>query len=143
MHNEGAAIWTPIALEGLTNQMMKGNGFGTGWKGLYSTSLLNHHSNWPNRADELSDTLKICMFVGEYFLRHYRGHYYAKAQNVEEVAEFSGGALFEIVLAALLIVFTGGVGLAARGAASVSYLDKLARRIRPANTPSWPRRQRR
>ncbi|MGE8294905.1 MAG: hypothetical protein ACN6PH_05125 [Pseudomonas sp.] len=52
---------------------------------------------------------------------------YAKAQNIEEVAEFSGGALFEIVLAALLIVFTGGVGLAARGAASVSYLDKLAR----------------
>lgn len=52
---------------------------------------------------------------------------YAKAQNVEEVAEFSGGALFEIVLAALLIVFTGGVGLAARGATSVSYLDKLAR----------------
>ncbi|MGF0335104.1 hypothetical protein [Ectopseudomonas toyotomiensis] len=52
---------------------------------------------------------------------------YAKAQNVEEVAEFSGGALFEIVLAALLIVFTGGIGLAARGAASVSYLDKLAR----------------
>ena len=82
MHNEGAAIWTPIALEGLTNQMMKGNGFGTGWKGLYSTSLLDHHSNWPNRADELSDTLKICMFVGEYFLRHYRGHYYAKAQNL-------------------------------------------------------------
>lgn len=52
---------------------------------------------------------------------------YAKAQNIEEVAEFSGGALFEIVLAALLIVFTGGVGLAARGAASVSYLDKLTR----------------
>ena len=52
---------------------------------------------------------------------------YAKAQNVEEIAEFSGGALFEIVLAALLIVFTGGIGLAARGAASVSYLDKLAR----------------
>ena len=82
MHNEGAAIWTPIALEGLTNQMMNGNGFGTGWKGLYSTSLLDHHSNWRNRADELSDTLKVCMFIGEYFLRHYRGHFYAKAQNL-------------------------------------------------------------
>ena len=82
MHNEGAAIWTPIALEGLTNQMMKGNGFGTGWKGLYTTSLLDHHSNWLNRADELSDTLKISMFIGEYFLRHYRGHFYAKAQNL-------------------------------------------------------------
>lgn len=52
---------------------------------------------------------------------------YAKAQNVEEVAEFGGAAVFEIVLAALLIVFTGGVGLAARGAASVSYLGKLTR----------------
>ena len=82
MHNEGAVIWTPIALEGLTNQMMKGNGFGTGWKGLYTTSLLDHHSNWLNRADELSDTLKISMFIGEYFLRHYRGHFYAKAQNL-------------------------------------------------------------
>lgn len=52
---------------------------------------------------------------------------YAQAQNAEEVAEFTGAALFEIVLAALLIVFTGGVGLAARGAAPVSYLDKLVR----------------
>ena len=82
MHNEGAAIWTPIGLEGLTNQMMNGNGFGTGWEGMYSTSLLDHHANWINRADELSDTLKFCMFVGEYFLRHYRGHFYAKAQNL-------------------------------------------------------------
>lgn len=52
---------------------------------------------------------------------------YTQAQNAEEVAEFTGAALFEIVLAALLIVFTGGVGVAARGAASVSYLDKLVR----------------
>ena len=82
MHNQGVAIWTPIALEGLTNQMMKGNGFGTGWEGLYTTSLLGHHANWRSRADELSDTLKVSMFVGEYFLKHYRGHYYAKAQNL-------------------------------------------------------------
>lgn len=52
---------------------------------------------------------------------------YAQAQNAEEVAEFSGGVLFEIVLSALLIVFTAGVGLAARGAASVSYVDRLTR----------------
>ena len=82
MHNQGVTIWTPIALEGLTNQMMKGNGFGTGWEGLYTTSLLDHHANWRSRADELSDTLKVSMFVGEYFLKHYRGHYYAKAQNL-------------------------------------------------------------
>ncbi len=82
MHSVGPAIWTPIALEGLTNQMMNGNGFGTGWEGLYTTSLLDHHANWRSRSDELSDSLKISMFTGEYFLKHYRGHYYAKAQNL-------------------------------------------------------------
>lgn len=82
MHNKGVAIWTPIALEGTANQMMKGNAMGTGWEGLYTTSLLDHHANWRSRSDELSESLKIAMFVGEYFQRHHRGHYYAKAQNL-------------------------------------------------------------
>ena len=81
-HLKGLAIWTPIASEGATNQMMHGNGMGTGWEGMYTTSLLDYHSNWRGRADELSDTLKITMFVGQYFLKHHRGHYYAKAQNL-------------------------------------------------------------
>ncbi len=82
VHLEAAAVWTPIALEGLTDTMMHGNGFGTGWEGLYVTSLLDRHANWRSRADELSPSLKISMFVGEYMLRHHRGHYYAKAQNI-------------------------------------------------------------
>ena len=82
MHLSGVDIWTPIALEGLTDTMMHGNGFGTGWKGLYVTSLLNHHSNWCQRADDLSKSLKISMLVGDYMLRQYRGQYYAKAQNL-------------------------------------------------------------
>jgi amidase len=81
-HLKGLPIWTPIAAEGAMNQMMHGNGMGTGWQGLYTTSLLDYHANWRNRADELSDTLKITMFVGQYFLKHHRGHYYAKAQNL-------------------------------------------------------------
>lgn len=81
-HLNGLAIWTPIALEGLTQQMMLGNGMGTGWEGLYTTSLLDYHSNWRTRADELSDTLKISMLVGQYHLKHTRGRYYAKSQNL-------------------------------------------------------------
>lgn len=81
-HDKGTAIWTPIAVEGLTNQMMHGNGMGTGWEGMYTTSLLDFHANWRQRADELSDTLKICMFIGQYYLKHHRGHYYAKSQNL-------------------------------------------------------------
>lgn len=81
-HLKGPAIWTPIALEGLMNQMMTGNGMGTGWEGMYTTSLLDFHANWRQRANELSDTLKISMFIGQYYLKHHRGHYYAKSQNL-------------------------------------------------------------
>ena len=85
MHLDGAAIWTPIALEGLTAQMMHGNGMGFNWKGLYTTSLLDAHANWRSRADELSRTLKISMLAGEYFIKHHRGHFYAKAQNLSRL----------------------------------------------------------
>jgi amidase len=82
MHLDGPAIWSSIALEGLEMQMMHGNGMGFNWKGLYTTSLLDAHAAWRARANELSRTLKISMMIGEYFVRHYRGHFYAKAQNL-------------------------------------------------------------
>lgn len=85
MHVTGAAIWTPIALEGLTDIMLHGNGFATGWEGLYVTSLLDYHANWRSRANEFSKSLKISMFVGEYMQKQYRGHYYAKAQNLSRL----------------------------------------------------------
>ena len=81
-HLDGPTIWTPIAVEGLTNQMMLGNGMGTGWKGMYTTSLLDFHAGWRRGADDLSDTLKICMLIGQYYLKHFGGRYYAKAQNL-------------------------------------------------------------
>jgi amidase len=82
MHLLAPAIWLPIAAEGATEFMMKGNGMGTNWRGLYNTTLLDAHSAWRHRADELSDSLKITMLVGQYFTKHYRGHFYAKAQNL-------------------------------------------------------------
>jgi amidase len=85
MHLDGLAIWTPIALEGQQAQMMHGNGMGFNWEGLYTTSLLDAHANWRARANELSRTLKISMLAGEYFLRQYRGHFYAKAQNLSRL----------------------------------------------------------
>jgi amidase len=94
MHSLGPAIWTPIALEGLQAQMMQGNGMGFNWKGLYTTSLLDAHSAWRTRANELSDSLKISMFVGEYFIKHYRGHYYAKAQNLARKLKAAYDAVF-------------------------------------------------
>ena len=82
MHKYGGAIWTPIAVEGLTDFMMHGNSFGTNYRGLFITSLIDFYGNWRSRADELSPSLKINMLIGEYFQKHYRGRYYGKAQNV-------------------------------------------------------------
>ena len=82
MHRLGPAIWTPIAVEGATWQMMNGNGYGFNWKGLYVTSLIDAHASWRARADELSDTLKTTILFGQYALNKYRGHYYAKCQNL-------------------------------------------------------------
>jgi amidase len=82
MHHRGSAIWLPIAAEGATVQMMHGNGFGFNWQGLYVTSLLDAHSAWRGRADELSDSLKNTMLIGHYMATRFRGHYYAKAQNL-------------------------------------------------------------
>jgi amidase len=82
MHPLGPAIWLPIAAEGATEFMMKGNAMGTNWRGLYTTTLLDAHAGWRHRADDLSDSLKVTMLLGHYFTKHYRGHFYAKAQNL-------------------------------------------------------------
>src|SRR3989442_1701018 len=102
MHAMGPAIWSPIALEGATELMMKGNGFGTNWRGLYVTSLIDAHSAWRHRADELSDTLKLSMLLGHYFVKHHRGHFYAKAQNLSRKLR----AAYDVELAtpALLLI---------------------------------------
>jgi amidase len=39
-------------------------------------------AQWKGRADELSHSLKACMFVGEHFQQQYRGRFYGKAQNI-------------------------------------------------------------
>jgi amidase len=82
MHRVGSAIWLPVAAEGALMQMMLGNGFGFNWQGLYITSMLDRHSAWRDRADELSDTLKNTMLLGHYMVTRYHGHHYAKAQNL-------------------------------------------------------------
>ena len=82
MHRVGPAIWLPIAAEGATVQMMQGNGFGFNWQGQYVVSLMDAHASWRDRADELSDSLKNTMLLGQYMTQQHRGRYYAKAQNL-------------------------------------------------------------
>lgn len=91
-HTLGKSIWSVIATEGATQQMMKDNGHGFNWKGLYVTSMVDAHSAWHSRADELADTLKYTMLLGEHMIRTGRGRHYAKAQNLARqlTAEYDG-----------------------------------------------------
>ncbi|RDJ99703.1 amidase [Paraburkholderia lacunae] len=82
LHAAGLAIWLPIAAEGATQQMMKGNSHGFNWRGMYVTSMIDHHAGWRARADELPDTVKLTMVLGEYFTSRYNGRYYGKSQNL-------------------------------------------------------------
>ena len=53
------------------------------------------------------------------------GKDYAGAQSSIEWAEFAGGGAFEIVLTALLLAFTGGVGNVAQAASKIRHAGKL------------------
>ncbi|MDF1777302.1 MAG: amidase [Rhizobiaceae bacterium] len=81
-HNLAVDCWTAITVEGLQDMMMHGNSAGTNYRGLFLPSMSDHMAQWRNRADELSHSLKTCMFLGEYFQDQYRGRFYGKAQNL-------------------------------------------------------------
>lgn len=85
LHAAGAAIWTPIFLEGATDLMMHQNAFGTNMKGVFLESQLDAHARWRERADELSETLKLGILMGHYMSSRHRGRYYGKAQNLNRM----------------------------------------------------------
>jgi amidase len=83
MHLDGYHIWTAIIVEGSTELMIKGDGFGYSWDGHYVTSLRDAFARgWRSRPNDLSETVKMVMLLGEYMHRCYHGRYYAKAQNL-------------------------------------------------------------
>jgi amidase len=85
LHAAGAAIWTPIFLEGATDLMMRGNAYGTNMKGVFLESLMDAHARWRDRADELSETLKLGILTGHCMSSRNRGRYYGKAQNLNRL----------------------------------------------------------
>lgn len=48
-HTTAGMLWGPIGCEGLTMQMMHGNGAGFNWKGLYDVGLLDKQVGWRTR----------------------------------------------------------------------------------------------
>src|SRR5215510_10404079 len=83
MHYDGPHIWTGVILEGAAEMMIKGYAMGNNWNGYYSTSLQEAFARgWHSRPDDVSETVKLVLILGEYMHRHYHNRYHAKAQNL-------------------------------------------------------------
>lgn len=82
LHSLGPALWTPIGVEGLTQTMMWGDGYGLSRPDLYVTSLMDFHRGWRQRANELSETTKLLMLLGTYVTKQHGFRYYGKAMNI-------------------------------------------------------------
>ena len=82
-HRDGMPIFMGIGLEGVTRVISPGNGMGNCWKGFYTTSLIDAYARGvAERSSKLSAVTKFVMLIGRHFQDRYRGHYYAKAQNL-------------------------------------------------------------
>ena len=83
-HLDAYHVWAVIIVDGAANLMIKGNGFGTSWYGHYVTSLMDAYARgWRSRPNDMSETVKLTLFMGEYAHRYYHGRHYAKAQNLK------------------------------------------------------------
>lgn len=82
MHLLGPALWTPIGVEGLTQTMMYGDGYGVSRSDLYVTSLMDFHRGWRARANEMSETTKLFTLLGTHIRRVHGSRYYGKAINI-------------------------------------------------------------
>jgi amidase len=86
LHRDGMHIWNGICIEGATMLMVSGNSMGTNWKGHYLTQLLDFYGRSRlARANDLSETVKLVVLLGQYMQDNYHGRYYAKAQNLARV----------------------------------------------------------
>lgn len=98
MHRDGTDIWKVIAVEGRTVLMVRGRGMGTNWKGQYSVSLLDAYARgMTERADALSDNVKMVVLLGQHMQDAYHGRFYAHAQNLARLLSAAYDAALESV----------------------------------------------
>ena len=83
MHRDGVHIWTGIALEGATAQMVRGDGAGWNYRGHYLEGLCDFYGRARRaRANDFPLTVKSVVLLGQYLTDRYNGHYYSRAQNL-------------------------------------------------------------
>ncbi|WP_419842229.1 amidase [Candidatus Poriferisodalis sp.] len=82
-HLDALHVWNVIATDGAMWQMIRGNGYGMNYRGLFDPELMEHTMRgWRAGAHETSHTLKFVMLCAEHVFGHSGGGSYARASNV-------------------------------------------------------------
>jgi amidase len=82
-HVHGLRVWDVIATEGVTAQMIDGNGYGLNWQGRYDPDLIDYYgARWRSDPTAFSETVKLVMLAGRYTLDRYHGQHYAMAREL-------------------------------------------------------------
>jgi amidase len=108
-HRDGLHVWSVIATDGATNQMIDGNGYGMNAPGLYDPELIGHYARGlREHGAQMSESLKLTMLCGRYAIDRGDGRHYAMARNLAlELAAAYDAALADadvLVLPTLPIV---------------------------------------
>jgi len=105
--------------------MMEGDGYGTSRRDLYVTSLMDHHRQWRQRADELSETSKLFLLLGTYLRDQHGSRFYGKAINIARRLRAAYDA--ELLHHDLLLMPTTPIKATALPAPGASREDIVAR----------------
>jgi amidase len=102
MHLDGLPIWNGIAIEG-TTATIDAEGVGHHGDGWYDTQFADVFGRSRRAsADDYLATVKLTLVLGQYLSDEYRGHYYAKAQNLaRKLAGAYDDALAEVDVLAM------------------------------------------
>ena len=82
-HLDALAVWNVIATDGAMWQMIRGNGYGMNYQGLFDPELMEQTlGGWRDHAATASQTLKFVMLCADHAFGHAGGASYGRAANV-------------------------------------------------------------
>src|SRR5690242_9790752 len=127
-HRDGLHVWSVIATDGATNQMIDGNGYGMNAPGLYDPELIGHYARGRREhGAQMSESLKLTMLCGRYAIDRGDGRHYAMARNLAlELAAAYDAALAD---ADVLVLPTLPIVASPLPAPDASREEKLARSL--------------
>jgi amidase len=102
-HRHALHVWNVIGTDGVTAQMIEGNGYGHNWDGLYDPELVEFYGRQRREVvDRWSPTVTMTALAGRWSAEQLRSRHHAMARNlVPEVRRQYDAALADVDLLVL------------------------------------------